>query len=68
MIQTVSMFVGERLLMGGRIVNIDTDDYVGALKIIYIDDNNLTVPESYLKLEAQVNTIFPISNEQAMIG
>jgi hypothetical protein len=62
------MFVGERLLMGGRIIDIDTDDYVGALKIIIIDDNNLTVPESYLKLEAQVNTIFPISNEQAMIG
>jgi hypothetical protein len=62
------MFVGERLLMGGRIIDIDADDYVGALKIIYIDDNNLTVPESYLKLEAQVNTIFPISNEQAMIG
>ena len=62
------MFVGERLLMGGRIIDIDTDDYVGALKIIYIDDNNLTVPESYLKLEAQVNTIFPISNEQALIG
>jgi len=46
------MFVGERLLMGGRIVDLDTDDYVGALKIIYIDENNLTVPESYLKLEA----------------
>jgi hypothetical protein len=62
------MFVGERLLMGGRIIDIDADDYVGALKIINIYDNNLTVPESYLKLEAQVNTIFPISNEQALIG
>jgi hypothetical protein len=67
---TVSMYVNEKLIIGGKFFDEQVNDYIGMLNICQPDDEILfDSPGNPIFLKDQVNTIVPIrEGKQALIG
>jgi hypothetical protein len=67
---TVSMYVNEKLIIGGKFFDEQVNDYIGMLNICQADDEILfDSPGNPIFLKDQVNTIVPIrEGKQALIG
>jgi hypothetical protein len=67
---TVSMYVNEKLIIGGKFFDEQVNDYIGMLNICQPDDEILfDSPGNPIFLQDQVNTIVPIrEGKQALIG